>query len=101
MKMEDQFKKPPFWATWILLRLSHQTDNYSMIDDLEIEYRYLVSERGYLYTFFWIMFQLFRSIPEFVVLSVYWRIIMFSNYIKVAFRNITKFKGYSFLNINA
>jgi ABC-type lipoprotein release transport system permease subunit len=92
-------KKPPLWAAKLLVLLSHNEDRYSLIDDLEIEFRDFIVEKGWLYAWFWYVLHVIRAVPEFVMQAIYWRIVMFKNYFKIAMRNIKKHKGYSFINI--
>ncbi len=83
-----------------MLRLSHYEDRYSLIDDLEIEHQDLTVERGCLYASFWYILHVLRALPEFILHTIYWRMVMFRNYIKIALRNIMKHRGYSFINIS-
>lgn len=39
------------------------------------------------------------SLPHFISDSIFWRTIMLKNYLKIAFRILKKYKGYSFINI--
>lgn len=91
--------KPPRWTVWILLRLSRQTDRYSLMDDLDIEYGDLADERGRWYASNWYIRHVLRAVPELLLLSIIWRLGMLHNYVKIAFRNIWKHKGISFLNL--
>ena len=43
--------------------------------------------------------QVGRSVPELIKVSILWSCVMFRNYLKTAFRNLKKYKGYSFINI--
>ena len=92
--------KPPRWAAWILFRMTRHTDRYSLLDDLEIEYKDLVSERGRLFASVWYILHVLRAVPELLYLHYSWRLTMFKNYFKIAFRKIKRQKGYSFINIS-
>jgi len=91
--------KPPRWTAWLLLRLSRQTDQYSLMDDLEIDYSDLAAERGRVFASVWYMLQALRAVPELTFLALYWRMTMFKSYLKIALRNIKKNKMYSLISI--
>ena len=79
--------------------LSRYTDRYSLIDDLEIEYGSLVDERNRFYATIWYFMHIIRVAPTLLYLGIYWRLSMFKNYFKIAFRNMRKNKTYSLINI--
>ena len=91
--------KPPRWAVWILVRLCRQMDRYSLMDDLEIEYGDLATERGRVFASVCYMLHALRAVPELIFLASYWRMTMFQNYLKVALRNIRKNKMYSLISV--
>lgn len=91
--------KPPRWAEWILKRWSFQSDAYSLLDDLEIEFLERLSEKGYQYASAWYVSHLIHALPELVLVDLRWRLTMFNNYLKIALRNIRKHKAYAFYNI--
>jgi len=69
------------------------------MDDLEIEYSDLAAERGRWFASNWYIWHVLRAVPGLVFLSIIWRLRMLHNYVKIAFRNIWKHKGISFLNV--
>ena len=89
--MKQELKnKPPRLFTWILFYFIRQTDRYSLMDDLEIEYQIRAAEQGRWFASNWYLWHVIRALPELVFLIVAWRLTMFHNYIKIAFRNIWK-----------
>jgi len=91
--------KPPRLVTWLLLRLNRQTDRYSLLDDLEIEYGELANERSRVHASFWYMLHAIRALPELVFFLMYWRIAMLKNYFKIALRNLNRNTLYSMIGI--
>jgi len=84
----------------LLLRIFLREDEYAeKSGDLEEVYSYLALEIGPFRAKAWLWFQVLKAAPVFVLNSICWRWLMFNNYIKITLRNITKYKGYSFINI--
>jgi len=69
------------------------------MDDLEMEYGDLAAERGRVIAFIWYVFHVIRAMPELIFFTLYWRMIMLENYLKIGFRNIWKHRGISVLNL--
>ena len=92
-------KKPPWFAKWLTIQMSAYEDDFSFIGDLMEEFREIAVKRGSLRAKMWYWIQVLYSLPYYVILTLYWRIAMFKNYLKTAFRNIRRYKGYSFINI--
>jgi len=74
-------------------------DYYQAIGDFEEAYRERVKTKGSATANLWFWFLLFRSLPGFILDHLYWRGVMIKNYLKIAFRNFKRQKGYSFINI--
>lgn len=70
-----------------------------MIDDLEMEYQDRAHHQGRAYAAIWYAFHVLRALPELLFLGIHWRMTMFYNYLKTAFRNLKHYKVYSFINI--
>lgn len=95
------FKKeePPRIARWLLRRLSTYVETFSIIDDFEDEFDFLLLEKGHGRARFWYRFQTIQAFRFYLILIFKWSFIMFRNYLKIAFRNLRKHKGFSFVNI--
>lgn len=74
-----------------------QTGN--MIHNIEEEYCDIYSAKGKTHANIWLWKQTIKSIPRYIKTTIYWGGVMFSNYLKIALRNLRKHKGYSFINI--
>jgi len=98
--MEIGTKKPPKLFRSILRRVSDSTSKLSVAGDLEEEFNMRAVQDGLGRTFFWYIRQIFILISVFIYGSIYWSSIMFRNYLKIAMRNIQRYKGYSFINIS-
>ncbi len=89
---------PPKIAERILSILS-ASGKIGILGDAEEEYRIILSEKGRFRADMWYVWQIFRPMPFFIRSIIYWRSIMFKNYLKITLRNIKRHKGYSFINI--
>ena len=84
---------------WILSRLSVYEEMFSITKDFEIEFTGICQYHGRIIGFFWLSWNTLLAGFHYLVLTAKWRIIMFKNYLKVALRNLKKYKGYSFINV--
>jgi len=92
-------KRPPRFAEWFLCRMSEYEALYSSVGDFAEEYHRLYSKASKFRAKFWYRSQVLHSFIPYLMLVIYWRIAMFKNYWKVAFRNLWKRRGYSLINI--
>ncbi|MFC2158862.1 ABC transporter permease [Acidobacteriota bacterium] len=97
--MRGKGKKPPRAAQFLLKRLANRRETGLILGDLEEEFNDMVESKGPFRAFFWYWILLCISTPSFVKEHIYWRMIMIRNYLKIAFRNISKHKWYSSMNI--
>lgn len=84
---------------WIVTRPLSREETWVVSGDLKEIFWDIHEEEGRLKALFWIFGQLFTSTPHFVRDSIYWRLMMIGNYLKVAFRTIYKQKLNSVLNV--
>lgn len=94
----ENIRKPRI-PLWLLRITAVESCKHSAVGDLEELYVDRVIERGRFVAFFWLCCQTLRSVPIFFMYSLFWRSVMFKNYMKTALRNIKKHRGYSFINI--
>lgn len=90
---------PPRLAEWIIQRLAWAEDRFSIQENLREEYIYIFETRGSRLANLWYWGHMIRSLFPFVKFSIYWRSVMFKNYLKLVLRSMNKHKGYSFINI--
>ena len=83
----------------VLGLLLHRDDHITLAGDFEEIFSEIKRDRGAGAAALWYWGQVFRSLPSFIFNSIFWSVHMFKNYLKVAFRNIKRHKGYSFINI--
>ena len=91
--------KPPGIAGWILHRFALYDEDFSMNGDFDEEFFEIAQAKNKTHARFWYWNHVLRSIPFFLKDVIYWRLTMFKNYLKIAFRNIQGHKGYAFINI--
>lgn len=92
-------KKPPKIAQYLLKKILAENIQYSAMNDIEEEFNDIQVKKNRFTAVFWYFWQIITLIPKFTNLSIYWRIAMFKNYLKIAFRHLKKHKSYSFINI--
>jgi putative ABC transport system permease protein len=84
---------------WILRRLSIYEYEFSIVGDFETEYAEIHRNRGSLLAFLWLFWSTIQAVFYYSSLSIYWSIVMFKNYLKVAFRTMQRNKLFSIINI--
>lgn len=90
---------PPKIPSFLLKRLSHQYHRANALGDLEEIYRQKNEESGARIAKRWYWGQAVRSIPHLINSWIYWSYTMLKNYFKMTWRNMLRYKGYSFINI--
>ncbi|MCP4726025.1 MAG: FtsX-like permease family protein [bacterium] len=91
--------KPPWTADWLLRRFTHDHEE-TKSGDYEEEFNENTEEYGLSKAKLVYWNQALKSIPVFAGQSVNRSIAMFKNYIKIASRNIRKYKVYSLINVS-
>ncbi len=84
----------------ILQKIVRQKGAYGLIGDIEEIYNYRKESEGWLRAKVWYYNQIYDSLVEYLVDLIYWGMAMFSNYFKVAFRNMKKEKVNTFINVS-
>jgi putative ABC transport system permease protein len=75
-------------------------EKFSSTGDLAEFYDYISNKEGRTKANLWYLFQIFSSVFPYLMFSACWRLIMFKNYLKIAFRNIKRHKVYTLMNIS-
>ena len=97
--MQSETPPLPYLASRILRRVLPRSERDYLFGDIKEIYRTLRESKGRLIAWLWIWGQVFLSAPKFIHYSTYWRIVMLHNFIKIAFRNIKRQEGFTFINI--
>ena len=97
--MNSKHKKPSIACDWLLSKILSKTEYSEKSGDFEEVYRHLSDEEGAFKAGCWYWSQVVRALPTFISITFHSYMAMLSNYMKVALRNIRKYKIYSFINI--
>ena len=97
--MDTQDNKPPKLGHWLLRRMVVGEMRDRVLADFEEIYASVVREHGTLVAMKWFIMQMIKSIPSFILDSIYWRMAMLSNYLKSGLRHMQKHKGHAFINV--
>jgi putative ABC transport system permease protein len=96
---KNKGREIPRISRWILGRFLFPYVEVSLPGDLEEEFREQWTEKGLQRARAWYRRQAVKSLPIMLKNIIFWGSEMFKNYLKIAFRNIRKHKGYSAINI--
>jgi putative ABC transport system permease protein len=80
-------------------RMKDYDEKFSSTGDLAEFYDYISNKEGRTKANIWYLFQIVSSVFPYLVFSFWWRLVLLKNYFKIAFRNMLRQKGYSFINI--
>ncbi|MFC2082279.1 ABC transporter permease [Bacteroidota bacterium] len=97
--MKKKNRKPPVIALSLLKLFASDEKNYALMGDFKEEFHEILEDRGIFCARLWYWIQTIKSLPKLITDSIIWGSLMLSNYFKIAWRNIRKQKGYSFINI--
>ena len=97
--INNRIWNPPRLARWLLETSTRYEDNFSIFGDFDEEFSQVAGQRGRIRGSAWYWKHVLRSLPYIIRDIWYWRIVMFKNYLKVAFRLIRRQKAYAFITI--
>ncbi len=97
--MKQPQSRLPKFGDWLLKLLARYDINPHLRGDFDEEFSSIYETEGFIRAWFWYWTHLLRSLPVFIKDILYWRFIMFKNYLKIALRNIFRHKTYSLINI--
>ena len=100
LKHKRPLLKSPRFLCWLFNLVARSDEHQTVSGDLEELYTDLVKERGAFRAYCWYSGQILYACPAFLINSLYWKGVMFLNYLKITIRNIQKHKAYSFINIS-
>ncbi len=92
-------RRPSRTGTLLLRFVLGRNSGYGFLGDIEEMYNIVLNQKGILKSKIWFWKQIFVLLPAIIIENMLWSIIMFKSYLKIAFRNLRKYKGYSFINI--
>jgi putative ABC transport system permease protein len=98
--MANRHFYPPPLAEHLVSRALDEAERSARLGDLEERYQYLVNERGERRARAWYRRQALQLVILAVINHILWSCIMFKNNLVIAWRNIKRHKGYSFINIS-
>jgi putative ABC transport system permease protein len=84
-------------AGWILRLLSRAEDRLSLEGDFDEEFDWRIRSEGAARARLWYWGHLVKSAPSLITNAAYWRMTMFKSYLKIAWRNTLKHKGYALI----
>ena len=96
--MKQPSSRIPKFGDWLLRLLARYDINPHLRGDFNEEFSLIYEAKGFFRAWFWYWTHLLRSLPFFTRDMLFWRFVMLKNYLKVALRNIKRFKGYFFIN---
>ena len=97
--MANRHSSPPPLAERLVARALDEEERSARLGDLEERFQYLARERGVGKARAWYRWQALLLAILAVINNTVWSCIMFKNYVRTAFRNIQRYKGYSIINI--
>ena len=97
--MGKNLKRAPKLAKWLFDRIVKSEEKSTVVGDIEEFFYDLREEKGAFMAKMWFWSQILASLPVFIKNSIYWRGLMIQNIIKITFRNISKHRGYYFINV--
>jgi ABC-type antimicrobial peptide transport system permease subunit len=97
--MNKKTTSPPRIAARILGFIIQKDIRYGAMGDLEEQFYRMRKEHGTFKARLLYWKQICGALPYFIRNSILWSLIMFKNYLKTTFRNTTRHKGYSFINL--
>jgi len=90
---------PPKAAKFLLHVLSSRERENAYLGDVEELFFDRIDSLGLRKAKRWYWREVAKATPRFIQESIRWRITMINNYLKIAFRNVVRHKGYSLINI--
>ena len=89
---------PPRLAVWLVKRLARYQANHAIIDDMQEVFTKTYRERSFTAASTWYWGQCLDAIIKDILFNLRWRLSMFKNYLKSAFRNLRRNRLYSIIN---
>jgi len=98
--MDKKSPQPPGMAVWLLKRFfPDKTGLYTHLGDIDEAFNTIANEKGNFAAQAWYWITAIRSIPYSIMRTLAWSSTMIRNYLKIALRNLRKYKTGSFINV--
>jgi len=98
--MDKKSPQPPGMAVWLLKRFfPDKTGLYTQLGDIDEAFNSIARKKGDFAAQAWYWITTVRSIPYSIMRTLCWSSTMVRNYLKIALRNIRKYKTGSFINV--
>ena len=97
--MKDTQIHPPRLARWIVSQLSTYESEFAVMEMLDEEYSAIRMAKGKLRSMLWYWGQTLLTARSYIKFMTGGRFAMLNNYLKIAYRNMLRQKGYSIINI--
>lgn len=91
---------PPRLGQWLLRQCLRIEDSNHRLGDFEEVFQHIAETEGVHIAWRLYLWQVIRCIPEFIKNGLYWRYTMFKNYVKMGIRSLSKYWGYTTINIS-
>ncbi len=98
--IDKRKSKPPVFAEMLLSRFLPAYTGKDAVGDYAEVFSAIAEEKSHFRAVLWYWSQVFKDMIMFIMSKIKQRIIMLMSYMKIAFRNLIKSKGYSFINIS-
>ncbi|MFQ5769583.1 MAG: ABC transporter permease, partial [bacterium] len=95
----NKTQKVPHLARLLLKQMTVYNERHSIIEDFEETFHEISQTEGILRAKCWYWMSVLKSFPEYLRLIFVWRVIMFLNYLKIAYRYFIGNKLFSFINV--
>ncbi len=97
--MKPHQSKFPKFGDWLLRIFARYDVNPHLRGDFDEEFSFIYETNGYGRAWFWYWTHLLRSLPVFIKDILYWRFVMFKNYLKTALRVMQRSMGFTLINV--
>ncbi|UCC39496.1 MAG: ABC transporter permease [Candidatus Aminicenantes bacterium] len=97
--MIEKSPKPPRAARFLLRQLKDYNVKYSILTDLDEVYISLYKEGGRFKAACWYWLQCYGTLLKYSAYAITWKTTMLKNHTKIALRNMSRQKIYTFINI--
>lgn len=99
MKDKQYIKKPPGILIWLLSKMKKYDETYSSMGDFFEYYDFVYKNESRLKATLFIWLNVLKSYYGYFKLKIGWSSAMFKNYLKVALRNFSRNRLFSFINV--